>query len=224
MARRTDVLLLVNAILGQFISGFAARMFAVSLPTIAGALHADILAISWAIVAYQVAGVSLSVVFGRLGDLYGRHAIYGSGFAVMVISSLLCGLAPSAPWLILARLIQGIGAAMLASATRVLAMEAMPEHAAGKANAFMTMSFHGGVLLGPPLGGLIIDLMGWRWTFFLLVPVGLLGTILTALKAREHRVERTGQAPVIDYAGAALLVVLTVALTLLLDRRSEIGR
>jgi EmrB/QacA subfamily drug resistance transporter len=220
MTRRTDLLLLVNAMLGQFISGFAARMFVVSLPTIAGALHADILAISWAIIAYQLAGISLSVVFGRLGDLHGRQAIYGGGFVIMTVSSLLCGFAPSALWLVLFRFVQGIGAAMLASATRVLAMEAMPDSAAGKANGFMTMSFHGGVLLGPPLGGLIIDLVGWRWTFFLLVPIGIAGTVLTVLKAREHRAAPAASAPAIDYGGAALLVVLTVVLTLLLDRRS----
>ena len=220
MTGRTDRLLLVNAMLGQFISGFAARMFAISLPTIAGALHADILAIAWAIIAYQLAGVSLSVVFGRLGDIHGRQAIYGGGFVVMSVSSLLCGFAPSAWWLILFRFVQGIGAAMLASATRVLAMEAMPERAAGRANGLMTMSFHGGVLLGPPLGGLIIDLMGWRWTFFLLVPIGIAGTVLTVLKAREHRAGPAAPAPAIDYGGAALLVVLTIVLTLVLDRRS----
>ena len=116
MTQRTDRLLLVNAMLGQFISGFAARMFAVSLPTIAGSLHADILAIAWAIIAYQLAGISLSVVFGRLGDIHGRQAIYGGGFVVMTVSSLLCGFAPSAWWLIAFRFVQGIGAAMLASA------------------------------------------------------------------------------------------------------------
>jgi MFS family permease len=220
MAAPTDRLLLLNAMLGQFISGFAARMFAVSLPTIAGALHADILGIAWAIMAYQLAGISLSVVFGRLGDVRGRHRIYGVGFAIMAASSLLCGLSPSAPWLIAGRFVQGIGAAMLASATRVLAMEAMPESAAGKANGFMTMSFHGGVLLGPPLGGAIIDLVGWRWTFFLLVPIGLTGAALTALKARGDRPGRSAPVPAIDYGGAALLVALTVVLTLLLDRRS----
>ena len=175
MAKHTDVLLLVNAMMGQFISGVATRVFIVSLPTIATALNADILSVSWALIAYQLAGISLSVVFGRLGDIHGRYAIYGSGFVVMTISSVLCGLAPSVGWLIVFRLVQGIGAAMIASATRVLAMEASPEGAEGRANGFMTMSYHGGLLLGPPLGGLVIDLLSWRWIFFLLVPIGVAG-------------------------------------------------
>ena len=220
MTKHTDVLLLVNAMTGQFISGVATRIFIVSLPTIAAALNADILAVSWALIAYQLAGICLSVVFGRLGDVHGRYAIYGAGFVVMTVSSALCGLAPGVGWLIVFRLVQGVGAAMIASATRVLAMEAMPEGAEGRANGFMTMSYHGGLLLGPPLGGLVIDLLNWRWVFFLLVPIGVAGTILTVLRARGRRVAPVERPPTVDYVGAAMLVVLTVMLTLVVDRRS----
>jgi EmrB/QacA subfamily drug resistance transporter len=220
MTQRTDTLLLVNAMTGQFISGVATRIFIVSLPTVAAALDADILAVSWALIAYQLAGICLSVVFGRLGDIHGRYAIYGGGFVVMTVSSVLCGLAPTVGWLIAFRLVQGIGAAMIASATRVLAMEAMPEGAEGRANGFMTMSYHGGLLLGPPLGGLVIDWLSWRWIFFLLVPIGVAGTILTVIRARRRRGAPVERAPAVDYVGAALLVVLTVLLTLVLDRRS----
>ena len=217
---RTDWLLLANAMLGQFITGFAARSFVVGLPTIASALDADILGISWAIIAYQLAGISVSVVFGRLGDIHGRSAIYGTGFAIMAASSFLCGVAPNVAWLVGFRVVAGIGAAMIASATRVLAMEAMPENAAGRANGFMTMSFHGGVLLGPPIGGLVIDAIGWRGIFFLVVPIGVTGVILTVLGARRERRSPPERRAAIDYGGAGLLVVLTLALALLVDRRS----
>src|SRR5262245_5471853 len=220
MTRQTDALLLVNAMMGQFISGMATRIFIVSMPTIAAALNADILAVSWALISYQVAGICLSVVFGRLGDVHGRHWIYGAGFVVMTVSSLLCGVAPSVGWLIIFRLVQGMGAAMIASATRVLAMEAMPEGAEGRANGYMTMSVHGGLLLGPPLGGLVIDLLSWRWIFFLLVPIGVAGIGLTALRARDPHRPRVERPPAVDYVGATLLIVLTAVLTLLVDRRS----
>ena len=220
MVKRTDVLLLANAMMGQLISGIATRIFMVSMPTVAAALDTDMVSVAWALIAYQLAGICLSVIFGRLGDLHGRHAIYLGGFALMTVSSLLCGLAPTVGWLIAFRLLQGVGAAMLASATRVLAMEAMPDGAEGKANGFMTMSYHGGVLLGPPLGGLVIDALSWRWIFFLLVPVGVAGVVLTALRARGHRRAPSGRVLPVDYVGAALLVVLTVVLTALLDRRS----
>src|SRR5437773_11817699 len=220
MAKHIDVLLLVNAMMGQLISGVATRIFIVSLPTIAAALNADILSVSWALISYQLAGICLSVVFGRLGDVDGRYPISGAGFVIMTITSFLCGVAPSVGWLIVFRLVQGIGAAMIASAARVLAMEAMPEGAEGRANGFMTMSFHGGLLLGPPLGGLVIDVVSWRWIFFLLVPIGVLGIVLTALRARERRPAPVAHPVAIDYGGAALLIVLTVVLTLLVDRRS----
>src|SRR3989442_9882875 len=220
MTKHTDVLLLVNAMMGQFISGVATRIFIVSMPTIAAALNADIRAVSWALIAYQLAGICLSVVFGRLGNIHGRYPIYGAGFAVMTVSSLLCGMAPSVGWLIVFRLVQGIGSAMISSAARVLAMEAMPEGAEGRANGFMTMSFHGGVLLGPPLGGLVIDVLSWRWIFFPLAPIGVAGIVLTAMRARGRRMAPVERPPAVDYVGSALLVVLTVALTLLVDQRS----
>src|SRR4029450_12285350 len=173
--------------MGQFITGVATRIFIVSLPALPPALYTHTLAISWALIVYQLAGISLSVVFGRLGDIHGRYWIYGIGFAIMTVSSLLCGLAPNALLLILFRLVQGLGAAMISSATRVLAMEAMPEGSEGRANGYMTMGFHSGLLLGPPLGGLVIDLVSWRWIFFLLVPMGLVGVVLTVMRARGRR-------------------------------------
>jgi len=218
--KRTDALLLANAIMGQFLSGFASRIFIVSLPTIATALHADIIGISWALIAYQLAGISLSVVFGRLGDVHGRYAIYGGGFAMMAASSLLCGLAPNVLVLILFRAVQGIGAAMIASAARVLAMEAMPEGAEGRTSGYMTMAFHSGLLLGPPAGGLLVDLVGWRWVFFLLIPIASTGLVLTILKSRGRRAERPRGPISIDYVGAALLIALTIMLTVLLDQRA----
>ena len=215
----TDRLLLANAVTGQFLSGFASRIFMVSLPTIAATLHADILAISWALIAYQLAGISLSVVFGRLGDVRGRYTIYGVGYAIMAVSSLLCGLAPSVGLLILFRFVQGIGAAMIASAARVLAMEAMPEGAEGRANGLMTTVFHVGFLLGPPIGGLVIEAVSWRWVFFLLVPLGVLGIVLTVYRPERGRAVAGRRASSVDYGGASLLILLTVTLTLLLDRR-----
>jgi MFS family permease len=107
---------------------------------------------------------------------------------------------------------------MIASATRVLALEAMPSASAGRANGYMTMSFHGGLLLGPPVGGFLIDLLTWRWVFFLLVPVAAVGVILTALRARSQPAPVGRRAP-IDHAGAVLLVVLSVFFTLLVDQR-----
>ena len=129
MTARTDRLLLANAIMGQFITGVATRIFIVSLPTLRQrAADTDILAISWALIVYQLAGISLSVVFGRLGDIHGRYWIYGIGFAIMTVSSLaLRARAQRAACSSCSVSCKGWARRMISSATRVLAMEAMPE-------------------------------------------------------------------------------------------------
>jgi MFS family permease len=93
----------------------------------------------------------------------------------------------------------------------------------------MTMAFHSGLLLGPPVGGVLIDLVGWRWVFFLLIPIASAGIALTILGARgRHTARREGPIS-IDYVGAALLIALTIMLTVLLDERAarwsaQVGR
>jgi len=216
---RVDWLLLINAIVGSFLAGLSTRIFLISLPTVANGLGTDILGISWALISFQLTSISLSIVFGRLGDIYGRYKIYGLGFAIMTVSSFLCGISTNVLQLIGFRSLQGIGSAMGASTARVLAMDAMPEGSEGKANSFMTMSFHSGFFVGPPLGGFIIDYINWRWTFFLLIPIGLIGIVLTALRSKTSRAAEAGHRETVDYVGASMLVVLTVMLTLLIDRR-----
>ena len=153
----TDWLLLINAMLGNFVAGLSTRIFMISLPTLAAGLGSDILGIAWALISYQLAGVSLSVVFGRLGDIYGRQKIYALGFVTVTASSFLCGVSQNVLQLIVFRFLHGVGAAMNQSAGRALAMDAVPEGRAGKAQGFMTMAFHSGFFLGPPLGGFLID-------------------------------------------------------------------
>ncbi|HWP35178.1 MAG TPA: MFS transporter, partial [Thermodesulfobacteriota bacterium] len=214
-------LLLINAMLGQFLSGLSARIFQISLPTVAQGLATDILGVAWALIAFQLAGVSLSVVFGRLGDLYGRSRIYGLGFVLITISSVLCGLSRNVVELIAFRFLQGVGAAMTQSMARALAMEAAPEGGVGKAQGLMTSAYHTGFLLGPTLGGLLIEYVHWRAVFFFLAPVAAAGVALTVARARRNPEPRRPAVRLpVDYAGAALLIVLGTSLTLLLDRRT----
>src|SRR5262249_59479016 len=84
----------------------------------------------------------------------------------------------------------------------------------------VAMSLQGCMLLGPPLGGLVMNLLAWRWIFFPRVPVGVVGVVLAAMRARARRVAASGRPLAVDYVGAALLVLLTMVLTLLVDRRS----
>jgi len=209
--------------LGSFLTGTATRLFSISLPTIAQSLQTDISGISWALISYQLSTISLSLVFGRIGDLYGRQRAFGAGLLIFTVSSFICGLAQNIVQLVLFRLLQGVGGAMIAAQGRALAMEAVPRESAGRAQGFMTTAHHSGFLLGPSLGGFIIDYIHWRGIFFFLVPLGVAGAFLTWINKRRsaswkvrHEVAPDSS---IDYYGSGLLVITTVVLIGILDRR-----
>ena len=223
MDSRINWLLLINAALGSFLAGTASRIFAVSLPTVARSLDTTIVGISWAVISFQISTISLSLIFGRIGDIYGRQRIFGLGFVVSAVGACLCGLSQSVFQLILFRFFQGIGASMTQSQARALAMDSMSKESSGKAQGFMTTAFHSGVLVGPSIGGLIIDYVHWRAIFFFLLPIALVGMALTLVNLKRGNRSRVFTHPdtqaAIDYLGAVLLVLATVVLIAIIDHR-----
>ena len=217
-------LLLINAALASFLAGTASRIFAVSLPTVARALDTTIVGISWAVISFQISTISLSLIFGRIGDIHGRQTLFGLGFVISAIGAGLCGVSQTVFQLILFRFFQGIGASMTQSQARALAMDSMPKESAGKAQGFMTTAFHSGVLIGPSIGGFIIDYIHWRAVFFFLVPIALVGMILTLLNVKRGNrsmvFKREDTQTSIDYLGAILLVLATIALIAIIDHRT----
>jgi MFS family permease len=211
-------LTLINSIIGVSIAGISTRVFLISAPTLATALGTDMLGISWALIVYQMAGIGLGVVCGRLGDIYGHHKMYGFGMAVMALGSLLCGLSQDIFQLILFRVVQGMGGAMIQSSGRTLGFKAMPAGSEGKAQGLMAMSHQFGFFVGPPVGGLIIDWVHWRGIFFLLFLPSLVGVALCYITGRSVA-PLVARRQSIDYAGALLFLGLTTLGTLLLDQR-----
>jgi len=211
-------LTLINSIIGVSIAGISTRVFMISVPTLAAALGTDILGISWALIVYQMAGIGLGVICGRLGDIYGHHKTYGFGMGIMALGSLLCGLSQDVFQLILFRFVQGVGGAMIQSSGRTLAFRAMPPGSEGKAQGLMAMSHQFGFFVGPPIGGLIIDLVHWRGIFFLLFVPSLIGMGLCLVTGRAATppIERH---QTIDYRGALIFLALTVLATVLLDQK-----
>jgi EmrB/QacA subfamily drug resistance transporter len=216
-----NYLLLTTALLGTFFSGTATRIVSISMPTIASSLATDLLGVSWALLSYQLSNIGLSIVFGRLSDLWGREKVFALGFLVFTVSSLLCGLSQSLIQLILFRFVQGVGGAMLQSSSRALAAESVPEKLAGRAQGYMTTAHHVGFIIGPSIGGLMIDYLSWRYSFFFLVPIGICGTLLSLLNLKRRAQNSPRRAVSIDYLGAALLFATTSALVMLLDRRTQ---
>lgn len=211
-------LTLINSVLGVAIAGISTRVFMISTPTLAAALGTDMLGISWALIVYQMAGIGLGVICGRVGDIYGHHRTYGFGLAIMAAGSLLCGLSQDVLQLILFRFVQGVGGAMIQSSGRALAFRAMPQGSEGKAQGLMAMSHQFGFFIGPPIGGLIIDWIHWRGVFFFLFLPSLAGAALCFALGRAAGSGETRRQP-IDYRGALIFLALTVVATLLLDQK-----
>jgi EmrB/QacA subfamily drug resistance transporter len=219
---RINYLLLASALLATFFSGTATRIVSISLPTVAQSLGTDLLGVSWALLSYQLSNIGLSVIFGRISDLWGREKMFVLGFFTFALSSLFCGFSQSVLQLILARFLQGVGGAMLQSTSRALAAESVPEDLAGRAQGYMTTAHHVGFILGPSIGGLMIDYFSWRWSFFLLVPVGFGGMLLAFVNLKRRGVAATPHhAGSIEYLGAALLFAITTVLVFLFDRRTQ---
>jgi EmrB/QacA subfamily drug resistance transporter len=218
---RINYLLLATALLGTFFSGTATRIVSISMPTVAQSLGTDLLGISWALLSYQLSNIGLSMIFGRISDIWGREKMFALGFLVFSVSSLLCGFSQTVLQLILSRFVQGVGGALLQSSSRALAAESVTEDLAGRAQGFMTTAHHVGFILGPSIGGLMIDYFSWRWSFFLLVPIGLCGTALALANLKRSPVAPQHHAVSIDYLGAALLFAMTSTLVMILDRRTQ---
>ena len=191
------------------------------MPTVAQSLGTDLLGISWALLSYQLSNIGLSVIFGRISDLWGREKMFALGFLVFAVSSLLCGFSQTLVQLIVARFVQGVGGAMLQASSRALAAESVTEDLAGRAQGYMTTAHHVGFIIGPSIGGLMIDYFSWRWSFFLLAPIGFGGTILALMNLRRRVMAPARHADSIDYLGATLLFAITTTVVFLFDRRTQ---
>ncbi|HUR71453.1 MAG TPA: MFS transporter [Candidatus Limnocylindrales bacterium] len=197
------------------------RAIQVALPTLTQAFHSDLSFIQWVLLVYDLCVIGLVLTLGRLGDLFGRKWIYVSGFLIFAAGSALCGAAQSSAQLILFRVFQGIGGAMIMANGRALVTVNSPASERGKALGITSMAFHVGYITGPTLGGFIIDAVSWRWVFFLTIPLGLACAysgwkILKERPASETRVQ-------IDFAGAGYLLLTNVCFLYALNRLPHRG-
>ena len=189
----------------------------VALPTIQRDLGFATSDLSWVVNAYLIAFGGLLLLAGRIGDLVGRRRVLLAGLSLFVAASVMCGVAPSAQWLVAARFVQGAGGA-LAAAVALGMVVALFDDPRQQARTIGVYSFVGasGASIGLFLGGLITDVAGWRWVFFINVPFG----VATVLAGRRVLTGETGPGlrQGADVAGAGLLVTgLMLAIVAIVD-------
>jgi EmrB/QacA subfamily drug resistance transporter len=159
----------------------------VALPTMEKDLHVTIASLEWVVIAYALTFASLLITGGKLADLYGRRRIFVLGLVVFTLSSLACGLAPNAGFLIGARAVQGAGAALMNPATLSIIVATFPPKQRGQAIGIWAGVSALALAIGPLGGGLITQHLNWNWIFFVNVPVGALAIVVSRLVIRESR-------------------------------------
>ena len=194
--------------LGFFMILVDMTIVSVATPALIEDLQADVNAVVWVTSAYLLAYAGPVLITGRLGDRFGQKRLYMIGLAVFTVSSLWCGLTGSVEGLITARVFQGLGAAMMTPQTMAIITRIFPADQRGKAMSLWGATAGVATLVGPLLGGILVDGLGWEWIFFVNVPVGIVGLVAAArlvphLETHPHR---------FDWLGVALSGIGMVAL------------
>jgi EmrB/QacA subfamily drug resistance transporter len=200
--------------LGSTMGTLDASIANVALPTISRAYHHSVDDTEWIILSFMLVTASTLVVFGRLGDIFGQKRIYLTGFGIFGLSSLACAFAPSLGWLIAARAVQALGAAMLLSSNQALIVDTFPATERGRAIGFNGAAVAVGLSLGPIIGGAIVTFGDWRWIFLINVPISIAALIGATLVLKPVQQKSGG----LDPLGATLSVIGLFSLSLALSR------
>jgi EmrB/QacA subfamily drug resistance transporter len=198
---------------GTYMATLDSSIVNVSLPTISADFGIDISIAQWVILSYLIAVAALLLPAGRLADLTGRGRTYQGGLALFTIASAICGAAPTPGALIASRALQGLGAAFIMATGAALLTDTWPAEERGRVMGLSGMIVSIGLMSGPPLGGLISGTLGWRWIFYVNLPVGIVGAIVGMWALRGLTPER-GRLTSFDIPGAVALGAFMLALCL----------
>jgi EmrB/QacA subfamily drug resistance transporter len=164
---------------GTFMTTLDGSIVNIALPSIAHAFGTPVSGpIEWVVIGYLVVIAATLLSFGRLADIVGRERVWVAGLALFTVGSGLSGLAPTLLLLVAARAVQGLGAALIFAPALALIVDAFPTSQRGQALGLNALIVSLGITAGPTLGGLITEALGWRWIFFVNVPLGLIGLLV----------------------------------------------
>lgn len=185
--------------LASFLETIDTSAITLALPTMVNVFQVDFALVQWVVLAFVLTQATLMLVMGRLGDTFGKKPIFLTGVIVAVIGATLCGFAPNIYWLIGLRVIQAAGVAMAAALMFGIVAEAFPPEERGKAMGTIGAIVSIGVVIGPIVGGILLDFLSWRWLLFLNIPFGLIALPI-GLRNIPHR--RQGSGGRFDYLGS----------------------
>jgi EmrB/QacA subfamily drug resistance transporter len=198
--------------IGSLMVAIDSTIVILALPDMLQDLHSNLVRMTWVLMAYLLVSTVLLLTFGRMADMFGRVRMYNLGFIIFTIGSVLCGVAPSDGLLILFRVLQGAGGAMLSANAMAIITEVFPLEERGRAMGYNAVTWGAGSVLGPVLGGLILANASWRWIFLVNLPIGIFGTLVAYLLLHDIAPNPRGER--FDLIGAALFSIGLVALLL----------
>ncbi len=196
-----------------FMQNLDGTVIATALPTLARAFHADPVHMNVAMTAYLFAVAMFVPASGWMADRFGTRNVFCAAIGVFTAGSVLCGAAQSLPFLVLARVIQGMGGAAMLPVGRLILLRTVPKSRLVSAMAWVTMPALIGPVIGPPVGGFIVQYADWRWIFDINVPIGLAG-MLAGWRFVPNRREATGS---LDLVGLVLSGVTLAAFLAVLE-------
>jgi len=211
MTRNRIILVTVGIMFSLFLASMESTVVATSMPTIVGQLG-GLEHYSWVFSAFMLASTTSVPLYGKLSDIYGRRKIYVAAMALFLIGSVMSGQAQSMTQLILARALQGLGAGGIQPLAFILIGEMFNLQQRARMQGFFSGVWGFSSIVGPLLGGFIVDRFTWHWVFYINLPPGLIAVALVAFGWQEQA--QTHERPKVDYPGAALLTSSIVSLLL----------
>ncbi len=210
----------VAVMLSTFMEVLDTTVVNVSLPHIAGSLSATVGEATWTLTSYLVSNAIILPLTGWLSNFFGRKRMLLLSVTGFTIASFLCGLAPSLPFLIVCRVIQGACGGGLQPISQAVLLESFPLEDRGKAMGFWGLGIVVAPLLGPVLGGWLTDSYSWRWVFYINVPIGIASIVMTRMFVFDPAYIRRVSSKV-DYWGIGMLAVGIGTLQVVLDKGQE---